>query len=327
MEAPKNLQRIARQLFSDSNQQAAFIQALTASESWSQALVWVGERPQPHPFQLQTPVDFQPTYVDLLAPHQEAGTNQLHKQGFYYCLDLSSVFAGKALESIACSRSGSLGPRVLDMCAAPGGKAVLASVSLSPDLLICNEVIGKRLPSLISNLSRLNLPDWIVTSRDSAWWRTECSECFELVICDVPCSGQSLIVRGKQSGGCFHPATINMNSNRQKRIIANSLHCVTSGGYLAYMTCTFSIQENEKIIEWALRKFSDFEPVVVEALSAYRSHLTDLPFYRLWPQQQIGAGAAVALLRRKGEAGDISFDASRLPVIQQSTTAKSAAPI
>ncbi|NLV95346.1 MAG: hypothetical protein GX031_12510, partial [Candidatus Riflebacteria bacterium] len=61
----------------------------------------------------------------------------------------------------------------------------------------------------------------------------------------------SLLVKGAQSqNSCFHPATINMNSNRQKKIIANSGKTVVDGGYLLYMTCTYSKEENEDVVKW-----------------------------------------------------------------------------
>jgi len=94
-----------------------------------------------------------------------------------------------------------------------------------------------------------------------------------LAIVDAPCSGQSLLAKGISNPGCFHPVTINKNANRQKRILANSAQLVAPQGYLAYMTCTYAIAENEQVCAWFLNRFPQFVPVVVPDLVPYQSHL------------------------------------------------------
>lgn len=291
-EASNNLRKLAAQIWQDGEQRDAFVRALSAPADFPSALIWVKERPAAPCFALEARLPFQAEFVDIVSAHERPGAHTLHEQGFYYCLDVSSVFAASTLLAVQQS-----GGTILDMCSSPGGKGVFAWRALSPVSLVCNEVIGKRHAALVSNLRRLGL-DCRVASLDSKLWAENHAQSFDLVICDVPCSGQSLVARGRISPGCFHPATINMNSNRQKRILANSAKAVAPGGFLAYMTCTFSRQENEAVIEWLLRKFSDFSAVDVAALSAYRTQLSELAAYRLWPQSGIGAGAFTCLLRR-----------------------------
>jgi 16S rRNA C967 or C1407 C5-methylase (RsmB/RsmF family) len=101
--------------------------------------------------------------------------------------------------------------------------------------------------------------------------------------------------------GAFHPATINMNQRRQRRILANSAKLVAPGGYLLYATCTFSPEENEKNVEWFTKGFKEFKTVTVAGLDRWRSWLSDHDTYRLSPQDGFGAGAFVALLRRHGD--------------------------
>ena len=153
-----------------------------------------------------------------------------------------------------------------------------------------------------------------MTSQDSSRFDESLHGGFDLLICDVPCSGQSLIVRKGESPGCFHPATINLNSNRQKRIIANSAALVRPGGALHYITCTYSRQENEAIIEWLLKKFPKFKPLAVPALEKHQSHLADFPAYRLWPQEGIGAGGFCCLLQKEGDAPAKEIDTGSLKI-------------
>jgi 16S rRNA C967 or C1407 C5-methylase (RsmB/RsmF family) len=118
-----------------------------------------------------------------------------------------------------------------------------------------------------------------------------------VVIVDAPCSGQSLLAKGAKAPGCFHPVTINKNANRQKRILANAAQLVAPQGYLAYMTCTYSVEENEQVIEWLLERFPRLRPVVIPHLATHQSSLSSLPCYRLWPQTGLGAGAFTILLQ------------------------------
>jgi 16S rRNA C967 or C1407 C5-methylase (RsmB/RsmF family) len=125
-----------------------------------------------------------------------------------------------------------------------------------------------------------------------------------LVIVDAPCTGQSLLAKGEKAPGCFHPTAINKSANRQKRIIANSAKLVSHQGYLAYMTCTYSTEENEQVCEWFLERFPHFQALEISHLAKYQSHLTTMPCYRMFPQDKLGAGAFTALFKNTYEDED-----------------------
>lgn len=190
---------------------------------------------------------------------------------------------------------------ILDMCAAPGGKSIFAWKTLNPKLLLCNEVIGKRLGMLTSNLKRCQIARSAAINLDSKILAEKIPATANLVIADAPCSGQSLLAKGDKAPGCFHPVTINNNASRQKRILANSAKIVAPQGYLAYMTCTYSTAENERVSEWLLNKFPQFLPVEVPHLAKYRSHLSEIPCYRMWPQDRLGAGAFTILFHNTAQ--------------------------
>ncbi len=162
-------------------------------------------------------------------------------------------------------------------------------------------MIGKRSAQLIANLKRCRITPAIVLRLDSKILAEEIPATASVVLVDAPCTGQSLIAKGGKAPGCFHPVTINTNANRQKRILANSAQLVAPQGYLVYMTCTYSPEENEQVAEWFLERFPQFQAVVIPHLKSYQSHLTKQPCYRMFPQQGLGAGAFTVLFQNNEE--------------------------
>jgi 16S rRNA C967 or C1407 C5-methylase (RsmB/RsmF family) len=290
--APRLLQKFSQKLFDQSDQQTQFLAALTAPKPFHPCILWVQPKPENAPFTVEPPLTWQPAFVDRLGLGEKPGQHPLHEQGAFYCLDFSSVFAASVLLTI--QRSVNV---VLDVCAAPGGKSIFAWTALQPQLLLSNEVIGKRIGALVSNLKRCQIKPAVVSSLDSSVLATQLAQTADLVLVDAPCTGQSLLAKGETNPGCFHPVNINKNANRQKRILANSAQTVAPQGFLAYMTCAYSPQENEQVSEWLLQKFPQFQPIQVPPLQAYQSHLTDLPCYRMFPQTGLGAGAFTILLQ------------------------------
>ncbi len=293
--APSNLLiSLSRRLFDLEEQQRAFVEALTSPQVFPQAVLWTQSRPVVEPFALASALPWQPSWVDRVLPGQRPGQHSLHQAGAYYCLDMASVFAAAVLGAIPTPVS-----LVLDMCAAPGGKSLLARQQLQPQQLWCNEVIRKRVRILIANLKRCGAMESLVFNLDPKIWAEHLPQAASVVIVDAPCSGQSLLAKGDQALGCFHPVTIKKNASRQKRILGQSAQTVAGGGYLAYMTCTFSPEENEQVAAWLLKHFPQFEAVPVPILADHRSPLAEFPCYRLWPQTGLGAGGFTVLFRNR----------------------------
>ncbi|BAY31485.1 hypothetical protein NIES2107_33440 [Nostoc carneum NIES-2107] len=299
MEKPSNLLiKLAKRLFANVDIQEKFIAELIDPQPFHPCILWCQSRPNISPFSVEIPASWQPEFVDRLPLGEKPGKHPLHDQGDFYCLDFSSVFAAAPLLTITPSVK-----LIFDMCAAPGGKSIFAWKALQPELLISNEVIGKRLGMLISNLKRCQIKPSFVVNRDSSILAETIPLSSNLVLVDAPCSGQSLLAKGEKAPGCFHPTNINKCANRQKRIIANSARLVSPQGYLAYMTCTYSPEENEEVCEWFLQRFPQFEAIPVTNFQNYQSHLTDIPCYRLFPQDRLGAGAFTVLFKNT-ELGD-----------------------
>ena len=292
----KLLLKLSHRLFNYPHDQHAFVEVLTTPQPYPAALLWMQPRPESLPFNLEPALPWQLAGVDRLTLGQRPGQHPLHDRGAYYCLDMASVFSAAVLAAIPQPVES-----VLDLCAAPGGKSLLAWQMLSPKRLWCNEVIRKRVKVLIANLKRCSLTDALVFNLDPQVWADQMPYTASVVIVDAPCSGQSLLAKGDKALGCFHPVTINKNASRQRRILGHGAQTVAGGGYLAYMTCTFSPEENEQVCAWFLKTFPQFKPVDVPALRDYASPLADFPCYRLWPQAGIGAGGFTSLFQNQGD--------------------------
>jgi 16S rRNA C967 or C1407 C5-methylase (RsmB/RsmF family) len=315
MAAPSaQLVRFSQRLLSQPDQRDAFLAALTQPQPDAPTILWT--RPRPPRSVLEwtplPPVPWQPDFVDRLPVGTRPGRHPLHEQGNFYCLDLSSIFAASVVQAISPT------PKVvIDLCAAPGGKSLYLWAALQPAVLLCNEVIRKRVKILIANLKRCGITQARVMNLDPAAMvgdgrrsalrdhRDPDSEVSslaysaDLVLVDAPCSGQSLLAKGQKVPGCFHPVTLKRNASRQKRILAAAASLVRPGGHLAYMTCTYAPEENEQVGRWLMKKFPAFQPVAVPYLADYQSPLSDWPCYRLWPHLGLGAGAFTSLWQRQ----------------------------
>lgn len=291
---PRYLDKLAGSLFEDHEQKASFSRMLEEGTGGKAAVCWLPEMPIDDVF----PGLEKSQFLDFvyLADENVNGRSTAHRDGMIYLLDHSSAFALSVLSAIPNQIAS-----ILDMCAAPGGKSVLSWKLLRPDFLMANESVNKRVRMLISNLSRCAISPCGVSCLDSKVLAEKYCAVFDLVIVDAPCSGQSLLARGESALGALNPLTIKSNANRQKRILANSAKCVTDGGYLAYITCTFSQEENEAVVEWFLRKFPDYQAMEVKILQSFRTAYSSVPAYRLFPQQGLGSGAFACILRKQGE--------------------------
>lgn len=148
---------------------------------------WLRDQEQ-SPFMAEPPVSWQPPFVERLAGGEQPGCHPLHEAGAHYALDFSSVFAASPLLTLPVPISA-----VGDLCASPGGKNVFAWRALRPSLLLCNEVAGKRLGSLVSNLRRCHIRPAIAVSEDTARLAEALPRACPVVLVDAPCTGQSLL--------------------------------------------------------------------------------------------------------------------------------------
>lgn len=291
-EPSRYLSKLSTQLFSDESDRLNFIANVMAGRAASPATLWLDEIQKDLPFQTLEKLPHQPEFIVRIKPGERPGKTSLHDEGAFYIFDYASALMSLPLLNLDLES-----PHVLDLCASPGGKTIFASRALNPGRLVSNEVIGKRLAALKSNLRRCKVSA-DVTSADPEDWAKSAADEFDVVIVDAPCSGQSLVAKGESAPGCFHPANVNSCMKRQRRIIANAVKCIKPNGYLMYSTCTYSMEENEEIIEWILKKTPDLKTEKVVALERFQSKLTQEFAYRFFPDTDYGAGGFTCLIKR-----------------------------
>jgi NOL1/NOP2/sun family putative RNA methylase len=230
-----------------------------------------------------------PTFT--LDPHFHAGR--------YYVQEASSMFLAQAIKQHT-DLNDSL--RVLDLCAAPGGKSTLIASMLSADsLLVANEVIKSRANILANNLSKWGIANACVTNNDPKDFQ-RLAGFFDVVVIDAPCSGSGLFRKDPAAQDEWSLANVDLCSQRQKRILADVWDTLKEDGLLIYSTCSYSEAENEEILDWICRELnckteqislqSDWE--IVETLSPkYKAY-----GYRFYPDRVKGEGFFLACLRK-----------------------------
>lgn len=301
MSSPQIL-KLTRKLELSPEQEKDFLEAMQAGNRSRGALVITPRAPEN--YVPPVPADSSPQpwgHPSILAlPGGEAesrpGSFPDYGHGFYYPLDLSSVWETAPLERLPFRPE-----RCLDLCAAPGGKSILAQTRIAPRQHIANEVHPKRLGILRHNLLRCGFTGLFTQRLRPDQWGKLAPASFDLILADAPCSGQSLLAKGISNPGCFNASVTGGNAKRQRGILLAALPCLAAGGYLLYTTCTYAPEENERNILYLLKRHPELETVSVPELASFRSPLTEEACYRLLPFHGAGAGGFSCLLHRKGE--------------------------
>ncbi|MBE6768259.1 MAG: hypothetical protein E7549_05030 [Ruminococcaceae bacterium] len=255
-----------------------------------EALALLGEEVTPTPF---SPWGFH------LTTDRKAGNDPLHHAGVYYRQEPSAM---SAVTALAPQR----GERVLDLCAAPGGKSTQIAASLAGEgLLWCNEYVRSRATPLMQNLERCGVRNAVVTSLDTAVLAEHLPEAFDAVLCDAPCSGEGMFRKEPEALAQWSMDNIELCAARQRTILEAAAKTVRPGGRLLYSTCTFAPEENEQNAAWFLATHPDFEAGDLSALPFGRPAfpVADFPVSagrRILPQHG-GEGHFLALFHRKGD--------------------------
>ena len=141
------------------------------------------------------------------------------------------------------------GERVLDLCAAPGGKTTqLAAAMQGRGLLVCNEIHPRRAQVLASNIERLGIPNALVLCEHPAKLAQRFPGYFDRILVDAPCSGEGMFRKEEAAVTDWSEATVAMCAARQQEILASAAEMLAPGGRLVYSTCTFSPEENEGVM-------------------------------------------------------------------------------
>ena len=222
------------------------------------------------------------------------GKHPYHEMGLYYIQEPSAMSAVSLL-------SVEPGMRVLDLCAAPGGKSTqLASYLGQQGLLVSNEINNSRCRILSSNIERLGVRNAVVTNEDSFKLAEKFQSFFHAILVDAPCSGEGMFRKNPEAVNEWSPNQVLVCAKRQSEILENAAQMLMPGGSLVYSTCTFSREENEDVIIQFLSVHSDFILEEKDAPWFETSLLNEAGAYRLWPHKLKGEGHFVAVLRKAG---------------------------
>ncbi len=252
-------------------------------------LKWEKDRdPDSLPFHL-TPIPELP-WGFLYDPDTRPGKHVLHEAGAYYLQDPDAMRIVPLMEIRP-------GERVLDLCAAPGGKSTQIAGELQGEgLLVSNEIHRERAKILSSNLERMGTRNCIVCNEEPESLAERFPVYFDKVLCDAPCSGEGMFRKNPEAISEWSPENVERCIARQSEILDRAAKTVRSGGVLVYSTCTFNKRENEEQIEAFLSRHPDF-------------HLEKT--LRLFPHRSAGEGHFGAKLVRDGSPAAMPFYAEQ----------------
>ncbi|MFL8713001.1 RsmF rRNA methyltransferase first C-terminal domain-containing protein, partial [Clostridioides sp. GD02377] len=205
------------------------------------------------------------------------GRNPLHEAGAYYLQEPSAM-------SVIPKADIKEGDKVLDMCAAPGGKSTYILSKLNDTgLLVSNEINASRIKALGENLERFGVKNCIITNTDSKSLRKTFNGYFDKVVIDAPCSGQGMFRKDEVAISDWSYAKVLECQSIQKEIIRDGYKMLKKDGILIYSTCTFSREENEHVINEFISEYPYAELIEME---------------RLWPHKIKGEGHFVAKIKK-----------------------------
>ena len=226
--------------------------------------------------------------------------------GAYYVQEAASMFiaqAYKAIESTFSTDNTMNAPlKMLDLCAAPGGKSTLWR-SLLPDeaLLVANEPIRQRAQILAENLTKWGHPHTFVTQAFPDAF-TSLEDTFDIIATDVPCSGEGMFRKDEQAREEWSPSAVISCAERQRDILTSVWPALKEGGFCVYSTCTFNREENEDLVAWACDTLgAELVEIPTDPAWNIAGDTTgrNLPVYHFFPHRTEGEGLFLALLRKK----------------------------
>lgn len=226
-----------------------------------------------------------------------------YSAGLYYLQEPSAMTPASRLKVQP-------GERVLDLCAAPGGKATELGAALQGEgLLVANDINTARARALLRNLELFGISNSFVTNEPPHVLAERFPEFFHKIMVDAPCSGEGMFRKNPAVVDSWQEKGPEYFSKRQREIIVQAADMLLPGGIMFYSTCTFSPLENEKTITHLLKERPDMEVIPMEdyegfaeGLTSYRGEVFDESCKlcrRIWPHKMSGEGHFMALLHKK----------------------------
>ncbi len=227
-----------------------------------------------------------------------ASRHPYYYAGLYYLQEPSAMAPAAVLPIVP-------GDKVLDLCAAPGGKSTELGARLEgKGLLVSNDISNSRAKALLKNLELFGIPNICVTSETPEKLAKVFGSFFDKILVDAPCSGEGMfrkdpdLIKSWMERGPEYYAPI------QRQILKSAAAMLKPGGLLLYSTCTFAKTEDEDTISWLLSEEPELELLPLTPWAGAENGLDHMPVIRLFPHKIPGEGHFLALLRKKREAQD-----------------------
>jgi len=229
-----------------------------------------------------------------LPPDCQPGKLPWHSAGLYYVQEPSAMLPAAVLDARP-------GEKILDLCAAPGGKSCRIAADLhGKGLLWANEISAERVRALLHNIELMGCENCLITQESPERLAERLPGYFDKILVDAPCSGSGMFRRDPGAIGSWQSYGSASCTVLQRDILAAAWKMLRPGGYLVYSTCTFSKSENEEMISWFIAQTPD---AVVSPIGL-RPGVSEgfLPgTVRIWPHLSAGDGHFCALLQKSGD--------------------------
>jgi 16S rRNA C967 or C1407 C5-methylase (RsmB/RsmF family) len=226
-------------------------------------------------------------------------TDPLWHAGAYYVQEASSMFIQFLLTQIMPDATGKI---ALDLCAAPGGKSTLLASHFKQGLVVANETIKSRNAILVENITKWGGDHVLVTQNDPAHFKS-LPQFFDLLLIDAPCSGSGLFRKDPDAIQEWSEESVQHCSTRQARIVEDSIDALKEGGYLIYSTCSYSFEEDEKMMDRILSipgmSYVNIEPPFAWNIVACESPIHHAKGFRFYPDKIKGEGFFVAVFQKQ----------------------------
>ncbi len=231
------------------------------------------------------------------------GNHPFHHAGMFYIQEPGAMAPAECID---------IEPdwKILDMCAAPGGKSTQLKNKLGKDgILVSNEIIPSRCKILTGNIERLGLENTVTTCMDTSRLAKSFPTVFDMIMVDAPCSGEGMFRKEEAAVTEWSEENVKKCALRSREILENAVRCLKGGGYIIYATCTFAPEENEMLIDSFLCDHPEFELIPVKA--EVRESTCDGIFFegcrtgninycrRFYPHKSKGEGQFMAVLHCK----------------------------
>ena len=250
------------------------------------------------PFHL-TPVSWIPGAYEYLE-EDEVSRHPYYYAGLYYLQEPSAMTPAQILDAQP-------GEKILDLCAAPGGKSTAIGAALNRrGVLVANDISASRCRALLHNIELFGIPNAVVTNEVPSRMTPRFRDYFDKVLLDAPCSGEGMFRKDIKTAKAWYPEKNEECAKIQRDLILQAADMLRPGGWLVYSTCTFSPVENEDVIAWLLEQRPEMHLKPIPRRPGFSGgidteNLDKNCVVRLWPHRTGGEGHFIALLEK--EAG------------------------